>query len=116
MGNCSVRSGTYGASDKESNPSNLLIGNDLNCIVHDGPILGMSYSADQHLITCGDDRRIAILNLNSMLKNKNYVPHYLDGHSKAVNRVFRSSSGSHIWSCSRDLSIRMVRKHPTINS
>ena len=80
---------------------------DIKCVVHDGPVLGTCYMDDGgKLLSCGDDKRVAILNLEEMISNTSYMPDYCIGHTKAVNKV--RSYGSKIWSCSRDLSLRMV--------
>lgn len=113
MGNCSTskRSQSYGS------PASLGFGTgnstepskSVHSVIHEGPILGLCYGGPSQLITCGDDKRIAILDLKDMLVKEEFVPRYLAGHTKAVNRVM--SVQQDLWSCSRDLSIRKVRAH-----
>lgn len=110
MGNCSASSRTNNyeqPASAASIASSTISPADSTCVVHDGPVLGMCYSEDgRKLLSCGDDKRIAVIDLEKMLSNKYYTPDGCFGHTKAVNRV--RCYGSKFWSCSRDLSLRMV--------
>jgi hypothetical protein len=81
-------------------------------VVHNGAILGLA-SSKEKIYSCSDDKRIAVShwNHNSFGSCEKDVV-YLDGHTKAVNRIIlcRSSTveKSRFWSVSRDLSIRYV--------
>ena len=107
MGNCNARSKTYGSA--ENNLSGLESTDAFNTIVHEGPILGLTYSPDgEKIISCSDDQRIAITNTESLKSSSGSASSYLVGHNKAVNRVI--CSGDKVYSCSRDLSVKMVRR------
>lgn len=106
MGNCSVSNKAAQYNSSSGAPGSIGGSIDNACMVHDGPVLGLCYADANTLVSCGDDRRIAILDLHNLINSKAYAPKYLVGHSKAVNRV--QCYDSQIWSTSRDLSIRMV--------
>ena len=105
MGNCNARSKTYGST---SNSLPGLESSDVfDTIVHEGPILGLTYSPDgKNIISCSDDQRIAITDIESLKSSSGSSSTYLVGHSKAVNRVI--CSGEKVYSCSRDLSVKTV--------
>lgn len=76
-------------------------------IVHEGPILGLSYSPDgKEIISCSDDQRIATTNIEALKSYREGSVNYFVGHSKAVNRVVCSED--RLYSCSRDLSVKLV--------
>ncbi len=105
MGNCNARSKTYGSA--ENNLSEPESTDAFNTIVHEGPILGLTYSPDgKKIISCSDDQRIAITNIESLKSSSGSASSYLVGHSKAVNRVIYT--GEKVYSSSRDLSVKMV--------
>ena len=78
--------------------------------IHDGAIISAISIDSKRIATCGDDKRIAIIESDSFLTaNKGQLsPRYLIGHNKAVNRLAVCPEGESLWSCSRDLSIRQV--------
>ena len=106
MGNCSAqgKTKTYGSEGVSRKSADALV-NDSNITIHQGSILGLCYATENRLLTCSDDKNIAIVGLDNILDD-NYVPKFLIGHSKAVNRVI--SSNSWAWSASRDLSLKFV--------
>lgn len=106
MGNCSVSNKAAQYNSGPGAPGSVVGSIENGCMVHDGPVLGLCYADTKTLLSCGDDRRIAVTNLTDLIGSPSYVPRYLVGHSKAVNRV--QCYDSQIWSTSRDLSIRMV--------
>ena len=58
-------------------------------------------------MTCSDDNSLAVIDKAELLRNEQYRPKHLAGHTKAVNRVAPMGSDA-IWSVSRDLSIKLV--------
>lgn len=108
MGNCNARSKTYGST--ANNLPGLESSDVFDTIVHEGPILGLTYSPDgKKIISCSDDQRIAITDIESLKNPAGSSSSYLVGHSKAVNRVI--CNGEKVYSCSRDLSVKTVGLH-----
>eukprot|EP01041_Mallomonas_annulata_P008940 gene8940-18497_t len=71
--------------------------------LHNGAILSIKNIEGNNFCTSSDDKTIAIFDITTAsLGIQNII--YLKGHSKAVNKV--KSCNGHIWSCSRDLSIK----------
>ena len=87
---------SYDVSSNET--STRSISNHVSAI-HSGGILGMTQLSDNEVVTCSDDKTIAIFNVD-----QKQIRQYLKGHTKAVNRVI--SDGHYIWSCSRDLCVK----------
>ena len=107
MGNCSVqRANNYG-SGLTNTGEVVQSERDCGVTIHEGSILGLAYATPNKLLTCSDDKRIAVVDTIQLLTNKSYTPNYLLGHTKAVNRIITTESNA--WSASRDLSLRMVR-------
>lgn len=105
MGNCNARSKSYGST--VNSLSGLESPDMFDTIVHEGPILGLSYSPDgKTIISCSDDQRIATTNVEALRSLHEGSVNYFVGHSKAVNRVV--CSGDRLYSCSRDLSVKLV--------
>lgn len=106
MGNCSTRSKNYDSTTVElKNADNADV---YGSILHGGPILSACYASSRSkLLTCSDDQRIAVSDLNTLRNSSNYTPTYLVGHKKAVNKVI--SCGDKVWSTSRDLTVKLVK-------
>ena len=84
---------------------------DVTSPVHNGPILDLAWSErSSRMVTCSDDKRLCLIDweLERETTSRSDRTHrrYFDGHAKAVNRVSMNQSSGHIWSVSRDLSLR----------
>jgi len=66
--------------------------------LHTGSVLGLTACKDT-VFSCSDDKRICRFDWSGQAS-----PLYFVGHERAVNRVV--AAGSHLWSVSRDLSLR----------
>jgi len=102
MGNCNTKK--YESTTAEAD-SSLYSPHPKGGIIHEGSILGLK-CFNNFIATGSDDKRIAILNKGHLLSQSDCKPMYLEGHSKAVNRLCYHNN--HLWSISRDLSIRQV--------
>lgn len=78
--------------------------------IHDGAIISAISIDCKRIATCGDDKRIAIIDSDSFstASKSQLYPRFLLGHNKAVNRLALCHRDQTLWSCSRDLSIRQV--------
>lgn len=94
MGTCSAKEN----NNRYAFDTELMESSNINYTLHDGSIANIS-SYSNKLITCSDDKRIALFDWD--LSDK---PFYINGHTKTVNRV--CGTNNFIWSTSRDLSIR----------
>lgn len=106
MGNC--HDSVYSVSTKAPDAKERMTGKSR----HAGSILGIA-TIDDKIITCGDDKAIAVSKWASTKENslQSAGISYLSGHSRAVNRVaiFHTVAGNPMcWTASRDLSIRCV--------
>ena len=50
--------------------------------LHEGSIFGLSALSETAIVSCGEDKRVAVYNWDAPLNTT-----YFTGHSKAVNRV-----------------------------
>lgn len=111
MGNCKAKSYEYRAHDEAQEESD-----DMIPAWHEGSILGMSAAyydaAGLPLVSCSDDKRIAICRgsvtaLFSRTSNHTQTAMVFgSGHNNAVNRV--AVTRRYVYSVSRDLSLRQV--------
>jgi hypothetical protein len=76
-------------------------------MLHNGSVLSLVLR-DGTLVAASDDKSISVSDLVSLRQDtKQFHGSYLKGHTRAVNRVAFSADG-HLWSASRDLSLRKV--------
>jgi WD40 repeat protein len=75
--------------------------------VHEDSVLGVS-CYNGVVASCSADKTIAITDFSSFTSRKLKPPIVLSGHTKAVNRIVFHTNSSHLYSASRDLSIKLV--------
>lgn len=101
MGNCSNNKKNYGEQTEQCDLGVT------RSAIHNGPILNIQSFREDGLLTCGDDKKIAIVDYPSLRSDLNYQPRYLEGHTKAVSRLAVLDEERFV-SASRDLSLRQV--------
>ena len=81
--------------------------------VHNGPILDLAWSEQSGcMVTCSDDKKICLVDwdkeskMTSISADTATPRSYFNGHVKAVNRLHVNQTSGHVWSVSRDLSLR----------
>lgn len=88
----------------QSNEKELL----LRAAPHQGGILDVSYTETSGEIVCAsDDHSLSVFNWNKPSSSSADSVRMV-GHNRAVNRL--DVSGDHVWSCSRDRSLRQWSK------
>ena len=89
------------ANYDESEPPAPLLDN-----LHKGSILGLARNDSGIVFSCSDDCSIASFVWGRSGTDSLIKQHYYKGHKKAVNRIACDHVNKHLWSISRDLSIK----------